>query len=524
MSDDSSVVHKMSLADDAIPSRPEQDYLDPVARPADRTWFSDWTPPAARAALNQLLCGDFSRAGLLWTDIIGNDRALSALDQRTSGVTGLEVDIVPADESARAIEIAEKLSGMWSRMFPSHTLIKMLGTARGLGACLVNITWEMVQGMWMPSLRVWDSALLRYDREQWYALSQDGEIPITYDNGQWLMFMPYGDASPWERALVRPLALLHMTKIYALNDWNSSSEFHGQPSRVGTLPEGMSTATEQNRNMARQFYYDLTRMAENGAMVMPHGYDVKLLEASGKSTDGFEKLLDYANTQISITILGQNQTTEASGGGGLGAGNAVHQQVRDDLIEADAKALADTLRQQVLRYWTAFNWGSPELTPHIQYQTDPPSDEKLEAETNSLNAQTLLNLAAVGESVPIDLGEMARRMGLPMLEGDAPQQLAAKYPQPTALLVQSDELDEGQQYLDRLTASSLQLGSEVMQAHVQQIREIMSAATDIESFRGHLLDYYRGIEDDDFQSVVQRMVVMGNLAGRVSAVQEAQDA
>jgi phage gp29-like protein len=75
------------------------------------------------------------------------------------------------------------------------------------------------------------------------------------------------------------------------------------------------------------------------------------VEAASRSggANPYQLMADFCNREMSKAVLGQTLTTDTSGSTGTYAAASVHAQVRRDLVEADAQALAVTLREQLLR-------------------------------------------------------------------------------------------------------------------------------------------------------------------------------
>jgi phage gp29-like protein len=83
----------------------------------------------------------------------------------------------------------------------------------------------------------------------------------------------------------------------------------------------------------------------------------------------------------------------------------VHAEVRRDLVEADAQALAATLREQLLRPLVGFNFGWDKPVPWFRFRFEAEEDLK----TLSM---VYRNLAAMG--VPLDMEHVAERFGIPL--------------------------------------------------------------------------------------------------------------
>lgn len=124
----------------------------------------------------------------------------------------------------------------------------------------------------------------------------------------------------------------------------------------------------------------LRNMAASWGAVLWGGMSIEKAGGTGEF-DGtaHEKLVNLANTSIAIALLGQNLTTEVTGGS-FAAANA-HNFVRGDLLANDLVELAVTVREQVLERIVRFNWpGAPvPIYETTVGQKQAPSVEEVEA-------------------------------------------------------------------------------------------------------------------------------------------------
>ena len=167
------------------------------------------------------------------------------------------------------------------------------------------------------------------------------------------------------RDCAQPWLLKHL----AIQDWARHSEVHGSPVRVGVTPEGASAEIRE------QVAHDFARLGGDTAICLPAGFDLKFAEPSGSSWQMFRAEIDWSNTELAIALAGQNLTSEVSSGSYAAA--SVHQAVRQDLIEADARTLSTCLREQVVRWWAEYNLGQAELAPWPEWETEPPQSVSL---------------------------------------------------------------------------------------------------------------------------------------------------
>jgi phage gp29-like protein len=134
------------------------------------------------------------------------------------------------------------------------------------------------------------------------------------------------------------------------------------------------------------------------------------VEATGRlsgSGNPYQVLADFCNREMSKAVLGQTLTTDTSGGTGTYAAAQVHAQVRGDLVEADAQALGQTLREQLLRPLVGHNFGWDRPLPWFRFRSEKKEDLKILSEVYR-------NLVDMG--MPLSLEHVAERFGVPLAQ------------------------------------------------------------------------------------------------------------
>ena len=140
---------------------------------------------------------------------------------------------------------------------------------------------------------------------------------------------------------------------------------------------------------------------------------------------GFEHVLLHCDVSIAVELLGQASNAEK---GGSFAKAVALGTIRQDLLEADAAALAEVVRADILRPWAAFNFGDPELAPIPVWDATPPEDASALATTWQTAGDALAKLqsAAAAQGMEVDLDAFAARFGIPLRRATTPS------PAPTA--------------------------------------------------------------------------------------------
>ncbi len=94
---------------------------------------------------------------------------------------------------------------------------------------------------------------------------------------------------------------------------------------------------------------------------MPQDMTIELLEASrSSSVNTYADLCEFMNRAIAKVILGQTLTSETSDAGTYALGK-VHNEVRLDIVKADADALCEAINRQAVRWICHLNFPPEEL-------------------------------------------------------------------------------------------------------------------------------------------------------------------
>ena len=148
---------------------------------------------------------------------------------------------------------------------------------------------------------------------------------------------------------------MYLFKNYTLKDWVAFCEVYGMPLRLGKYQPG---ASEDDKRALMQA---LAQIGADAAGIFPDGTTIEFVNTEkASSTDLYERLARYCDEQVSKAILGQTLTSDS--GGGSYAQSKTHNDVRHDLTVADCKALAATLRRDLIRPLVLFNFGDDTRT------------------------------------------------------------------------------------------------------------------------------------------------------------------
>jgi len=125
-----------------------------------------------------------------------------------------------------------------------------------------------------------------------------------------------------------------------LKFWVTFAEKFGSPWVVGKHPRSSSDGE------ADQLLDALEEMVQDAVAVIPNDASVEIMEAAGKASSAeiYRELLMFCRSEVSIALLGQNQTTEASSThASAKAGIEVTREIRDGdktIVEETLNTLA----------------------------------------------------------------------------------------------------------------------------------------------------------------------------------------
>ncbi len=388
-----------------------------------RPTVSGWTPERVEQARDQADSGIMMELADLVETMKRDARISGVLSTRTHGMLGLPLTFMGGSDMARKalgdMDEAETPNAQWWQMHDESELAKLLSWGLMTGIGLAQRI-ELPRLMGQPHkyrIETWSPRWLTYfhygysqnSDPEWRVLTQEGQEPIVPGDGQWIMFMPYGRRRPWTEGLWTQLAFPWLLKHFSLEDRANFGEVLGSPVWVGNTAHG---GTEKQRNL---FLSQLRRLGKSGKIVLPQGWDLKLVEAAaaGKTGDVFDNQINQSNEEMTIALAGQLVTTE--GTSGFSSGN-VHEAIKQDLLRFDAVRLAGCLREQSLEPWALWNFGQRIAAPFPKWNTEKPEDVKETADgMKSLGeAVTALNGALQASGIEVDAVALAQKFGIPV--------------------------------------------------------------------------------------------------------------
>jgi phage gp29-like protein len=373
--------------------------------------------------------GDWTRQIEVADDMEERDTQIySEVAKRKNAVVKLDWDIVaPENATPQEEKLAETVKE-FVRGIPSFKRNIVFNIMDGVlkGFAAVEMWWTLRDGQLLPSFEYRPQRFFCLDQYRHHINLRDAATPygVPLRPYNWLLHKhPARSGYPARQSLARVLMFPYLYKIYALRDLAEFLEIYGLPLRLGKYPGGSGDAEKAALLRA------VADIGHNAAGIIPLGMEIEFQNAAQGTQVPFEAMLDRMDSAISKAVVGQTLTSSEGKNGTQALGN-VHNDVRLDILAADAELISETLTQQLIAPLCLLNiaGANPRRLPRFVLEVPEPEDILAMADA-------LPKLASAG----MEIGERwaRRKLRIPDLDlgemslGAAPA--PAPVPQPAAL-------------------------------------------------------------------------------------------
>lgn len=429
-----------------------QQELPIVARPAGRVptnpsiksaWAdpissTHWRPATVRAALDDLESGRVY-SGATLADAVGRDCVVAGAEaarvRALSSRSALPFSVLPGTGDGRRREaIRRRVEELWWTTCREDQIEPILRDTVKLGCAVGRISWIGSSTEWVPVLSHLAPHGLEWHEwsNRWTYTTRDGlRLDVTPGDGTWFLHLPHGPRSFMHGAL-RAIAEPWLQRRYAARDEARWCERHGLAVLAVKEPFSATDDVEgTDGTQADAVYSGIRSGMTSGAVIrLPQpqskdeaGWDATWLELRGTSLDSMQKSLARCARDIETRLLGRSQDGGAKGGDG----ELMSETHRNEYLSSDAEALSTSLREQVWKPFTHYNYGGDlEVTPWGRYETRPTASLAGRAKVLVELGTAMTTLRAVG----VDLEPIAEEFGLDLGEPPAPAPAPAPTDQP----------------------------------------------------------------------------------------------
>lgn len=478
------------------------------------------TPPKLAAILQRAEQGDITAQHELFADMEEKDAHLfSEMQKRRLALQTLDWTVVPpANASAAEKDLAAFAKDMMGAITDIEDVIFDMSDAIGHGFAGLELSWQQLGKELLP-------VKAEHRPQGWFCLPITPEAnrnELRLRNGQvdgealwpfgWILHTHKARSGYTSRqGLYRVLAWPFIFKNFAVRDLAEFLEIYGLPLRLGTYH---TNATEADK---RTLLRAVVGIGHDAAAIVPEGMKIDFKDAAKGEESPFDSMIDRMERSMSKAILGGTLTSGEGEHGTQALGN-VHNEVRHDLMKADARQLASTMTSQLLYPILAVNRGFSDMRrcPRVVFDTQ-------EAEDLKLYAEAVPKLVAVGMNIPRSWAhdklkipqaqdqEPVLRAGAPAApasgDDDATERAAQRAGQAALAARPTAEADE----LDALADEMLGEWEDTLGELVEPVQVALASATSFEDFQAALEDQIAGIPADRLVELLAK----GSFAARV---------
>jgi len=454
----------------------------------------------------------------LFSDIEEKDgHVFAEMGKRKRAVSGLEWMITAPRNATtaeqKATELAQEIIG---DMTDLSDVILDMADAIGYAYSNLEMTWERWGNEWLPQKidhrpPSWFT-VLQTDRDQLRlrdnSLNGEELQPFT-----WISHVHKATSGFLPRAgLHRVLAWPFLFKNYSIRDLAEFNEIYGLPLRLGTYPSGSSD--DEKSTLLRA----VTNIGHNAAGIIPEGMMIEFEEAAKGGSDPYMAMINWCEKTQSKAILGGTLTSQADGASSTNALGNVHNEVRHDLKEADAKQIARTLTRDLVYPILALNSGaitSLRRCPRFEFITQQAEDIKLYSEA-------IPGLVSVGMRIPVK--HMHERLQIPEADDDeevlkmVPTQIkqgseAPKSEPLMGMVALKGEADKEVNVIDELIPQLEDETQKPMTSMIDHIKALVDESESYEELQDKLLENYGDTDIEELTKIMAHGFSTAELMG-----------
>jgi phage gp29-like protein len=336
----------------------------------------DLSPTKVQGDFQSANSGVIKRQARLANELTEKDPAIAqAWQVRVSAIASCPWEIVGGVEeeanfinkSLRTIQPAYD-TGLSS----FNQLLQSMQSAVMQGFSIGQTEWS-AGGSRIDGFRIFAQSLFSYvnsDLPYFVGKGADGVTTgetITPSYPKWIYHTSTNSRStePLRSGIVRPLAYLYSFRRHIRIEYLSGLEKYGYPQPFvgvdGALYDDDNTDKQKLEEMLQNWTYNGYSLFDKDVM------EVTFPTAdSGFDVNNFLSYLDWTEKQIFRIILGQDSTSSADNSNRSTA--QVHNLVRGDMLASDAKAVEETVNNQIIKPLYEATYGHSDSRPVFRFR------------------------------------------------------------------------------------------------------------------------------------------------------------
>ena len=339
------------------------------------------------------LGGDLREYGILRRD----DQVAALMQQRQDKLVEAEWEVIPGGDAPSDVAAADFLREQLTGFNFDAACRKMHGSllyGYGVAECLWGRDGSRIT---LQDIRV---------RAPWrFGFAKDRQLKLLVES-RWLVMPPrkfwlvtWGaedDDNPYGIGLGHQLWWPVYLKRNGARFWAAYLDRFGVPTTKAVYPSDESDAENEKRK--KDALAAALSLRSEGAVALPEGFDVSLVESTSRGSGDFKDFLAYWDDAIAKIILSQTGTSRI----GQYSGTAeVHSGIGTSVVKADADMLCQSFNAGPVAWLTEWNFPGAR-PPQVWRRVEDPTRVRADAQRDK-------DTAALGLELTDD--EIARRYG-----------------------------------------------------------------------------------------------------------------
>jgi hypothetical protein len=246
----------------------------------------------------------------------------------------------PIVSRGRVVKPGKK--GLFRRICPVPALRDLARTGRLAGVAAAELVDDPVTGF--PVMQTRDLHRVRYDWGErcWKYRGNLNEYLIEPGNGRWILYCPDATHRPWRAGRWLPLSLAFVVMVTTAFDAARFQARSADPLKYIEVGDEVPPDEVDKLEEFVQLWWE-----RNPGIVLRYGAKAGIVEPnSGTAYTIYKQQREWAAQQINFTLRGSMGTSGE--GAGIFSDPTASLEVADELIQAQADALAECLAEQVI--------------------------------------------------------------------------------------------------------------------------------------------------------------------------------
>jgi len=421
----------------------------------------------------------------------------TVIQTRKLAVIGREWEVLPASDSAEDEKKAEFVEQVFKKMsFDAVRLAQMDALMKGFAVS--EIIWELSEGqIWIKTFKHRKPWRFVFDVDRQLRMLTDQQMvegeKVPMDKF-WIYTFGERYENPYGKPLGQKLFWSYLFKKNNIKWWAIFNEKFGSPTPVGKYRPGTPKSKQDLLLSA------IKSMQQETAVVIPDDMAIEFLEAARKgSFDTYKGFLNWFEELQSKIVLGQTLTTQQGENGARSLGE-VHDEVRQDILKADADSLMESLNDGPVKLLVDLNFPGTVEYPQVWIRTESEKDLKPLAERDKLITEMGFELDEqyIKDTYSVEV----RRKNQPRENPDPDKSEFAE----------SDDQDNLDPFVNRLLKEAGQ------DALIDPIKKLLDESESLEEFRDNLAVAFNDMDVTDLGNIIQLALQAAELAGRFEAL------